>query len=36
MLQPAKKSTHYGIKYLKKYLNELKGDTVYALKFDIL
>lgn len=31
-----KKGTHYGIKYLKKYLNELKGDTVYALKFDIL
>ena len=29
------KGTHYGIRYLKKYLNELKGDTVYALKFDI-
>ena len=29
------KGTHYGIKYLKKYLNELKGGTIYALKFDI-
>lgn len=29
------KGTHYGIRYLKKYLNELKGDTIYALKFDI-
>ncbi len=29
------KGTHYGIKYLKKYLNELKGSTIYALKFDI-
>lgn len=29
------KGTHYGIRYLKKYLNELKGDMVYALKFDI-
>lgn len=29
------KGTHYGIKKLKKYLNELKGTTVYALKFDI-
>lgn len=29
------KGTHFGIKYLKKYMNELKGDTVYALKFDI-
>ena len=29
------KGTHYGIRYLKKYLNELKDDTIYALKFDI-
>ena len=29
------KGTHYGIKYLKKYLNKLKGSTIYALKFDI-
>ena len=29
------KGTHYGIKYLKKYLNGLKGNTIYALKFDI-
>ena len=29
------KGTHYGIRYLKKYLNQLKGDTIYALKFDI-
>ena len=29
------KGTHYGIKYLKKYLNELKGNIIYALKFDI-
>ena len=29
------KGTHYGIKHLKKYLNELKGNTIYALKFDI-
>ena len=29
------KGTHFGIKYLKKYLNELKGETIYALKFDI-
>ena len=29
------KGTSYGIKYLKKYLNELKGNTIYALKFDI-
>ena len=29
------KGTHYGIRYLKKYLNELKGETIYALKFDI-
>ena len=29
------KGTHYGIKYLKKYLNNLKSSTIYALKFDI-
>ena len=29
------KGTHYGMRYLKKYLNELKGNTIYALKFDI-
>lgn len=29
------KGTHYGIKYLKRYLNELKGKEIYALKFDI-
>lgn len=29
------KGTHYGIKMLKKYLNELKNKEVYALKFDI-
>lgn len=29
------KGTHYGIKYLKEYLNELKGNNIYALKFDI-
>ena len=29
------KGTHYGIKYLKKYLNKLKGSEFYALKFDI-
>jgi len=29
------KGTHYGIKYLKKYLNELKCKEIYALKFDI-
>ncbi len=29
------KGTHYGIKYLKKYLNELKKKEVYALKFDV-
>ena len=29
------KGTHYGIKYLKKYLNELKQKELYALKFDI-
>lgn len=28
------KGTHYGIKYVKKYLNEMNG-TIYALKFDI-
>ena len=28
------KGTHNGIRFLKKYLNEFKGD-VYALKFDI-
>ena len=28
------KGTHYGIKYLKKYLNSMDGK-VYALKFDI-
>lgn len=28
------RGTHYGIKRLKKYLREIKGD-VYALKFDI-
>ncbi len=29
------KGTHYGIKYVKKYLNELKQDNIYALKIDI-
>lgn len=29
------KGTHYGIKYLKRYLNEYKGKNLYALKFDI-
>lgn len=29
------KGTHYGIKCLKKYLNELKGGQIYALKFDV-
>ena len=29
------KGTHFGIKLIKKYLNLLKGDTVYALKYDI-
>lgn len=29
------KGTHYGIKLLKKYLNELKNKDFYILKFDI-
>lgn len=29
------KGTHYGIKKLKQYLNELKGEDFYILKFDI-
>ena len=29
------KGTHYGIKLLKKYLNELKNEEFYILKFDI-
>ena len=29
------KGTHFGIKLIKKYLNLLKGDMVYALKYDI-
>lgn len=29
------RGTHFGIKYLKKYLNELKKESIYALKFDI-
>ena len=29
------KGTHFGIKLLKKYLNGLKGETIYALKYDI-
>ncbi len=29
------KGTHYGIKCLKRYLNELKQGEIYALKFDI-
>lgn len=29
------KGTHFGIKLIKKYLNVLKGDTIYALKYDI-
>lgn len=29
------KGTHYGIRYVKRCLNELKGDNIYALKFDI-
>ena len=29
------KGTHYGIKLLKKYINELKDDEFYILKFDI-
>lgn len=30
-----RKGTHYGIKLLKKYLNELKKEEFYILKFDI-
>lgn len=29
------KGMHFGIKKVKKYLNFLKGETVYALKYDI-
>ena len=29
------KGLHYGMKLLKKYLNELKGNSFYILKFDI-
>jgi len=29
------KGTHYGMKLIKKYLNKLKGDEFYILKFDI-
>ena len=29
------KGTHYGIRLLKQYVNELKQDNFYALKFDI-
>lgn len=29
------KGTHHGIKLLKKYINEIKGETFYILKFDI-
>ena len=29
------KGTHYGIKYLKRYLNQLKGGEIFALKFDV-
>lgn len=29
------KGTHYGIKILKKYINELKKEKFYVLKFDI-
>ncbi len=29
------KGTHFGIKMLKKYLNQIKDKPVYALKFDI-
>lgn len=29
------KGTHYGIKLLKKYINELKEEKFYILKFDI-
>ena len=29
------KGTHFGIKLIKKYLNGLKKDTIYALKYDI-
>ena len=29
------KGTHYGIKLLKKYINELKQEEFYVLKFDI-
>ncbi len=29
------KGTHYGIRLLKKYLNKLKKENIYALKFDI-
>lgn len=29
------KGTHYGLKNLKKYLNEMKNKPIYALKFDI-
>lgn len=30
------RGTHFGIFYLKRYLNKFKGKEVYALKFDIL
>lgn len=29
------KGSHYGIKLLKKYLNEIKNDNFYILRFDI-
>lgn len=29
------KGTHYGIKLLKKYINEIKNEKFYILKFDI-
>ena len=29
------KGTHYGIKLIKKYLNEIKGKEFYILKYDI-
>lgn len=29
------KGSHYGIKLLKKYINELKNDNFYVLRFDI-
>ena len=29
------KGTHYGLRLVKKYINELKNDKFYILKFDV-